>query len=355
MRNFASVNREELYMQRCNDLASRGIAQVAPNPMVGAVLVYEDRVIGEGYHMQYGQAHAEVNCLASVKAEDQQLISRSTLYVSLEPCNHFGKTPPCTDLIIRNKIPEVVIGCSDSFEKVNGTGIQKLKEAGINVKCGILEEEAQFLNRRFFTFHQKQRPYIILKWAQSKDGFIAADANHRTKISNEITDKLVHQWRSEESAIMVGTHTVHFDNPELTVRHVSGRNPVRVIIDKNLSIPDNSKILNQEAPTIIFNEISDVEKGLNRFVILDFAEDSLSQMMSYLYRENILSVIVEGGQKLLQSFIDQHLWDEARVITNNDLELQGGVVAPQLNAVEKKEEGFELQNNRINFYYQKRG
>ena len=355
MRNFASVNRNKLYMQRCIDLASRGIAQVAPNPMVGAVLVYEDRVIGEGYHMHYGQAHAEVNCLASVKAEDQQLISRSTLYVSLEPCNHFGKTPPCSDLIIKNKIPEVVIGCSDSFEKVNGTGIQKLKEAGINVKCGILEEEAQFLNRRFFTFHQKQRPYIILKWAQSKDGFIAADANHRTKISNEITDKLVHQWRSEESAIMVGTHTVHFDNPELTVRHVSGRNPVRVIIDKNLSIPDNSKILNQEAPTIIFNEISDIEKGLNRFVKLDFAQDSLSQMMSYLYQEKIMSVIVEGGQKLLQSFIDQHLWDEARVIKNKDLELQRGVAAPKLNAVEKKEDGFELQNNRINFYYQKMG
>ena len=347
---FTSMNRDEIYILRCLDLASKGLPNVAPNPMVGAVLVYEDRVIGEGYHMQFGQPHAEVNCLNSVKAEDHKFISESTLYVSLEPCNHQGKTPPCTDLIIKNKIIRVVIGCKDPFEKVNGTGFQKLKDAGIEVKMGILERKAIQLNKRFFTFHQQRRPYIILKWAQSKDGYIAASQSYPTKISNAITDKLVHQWRSEELGIMVGTNTVIADNPKLTVRHIGGKNPVRIILDRKLKVNPDAAILDDSAPTIIFNQIIEKQEGTNHFVKLTDENYNLKGFLEFLHSIGILSILVEGGAGLLQSFIDNNFWDEVRVITNTNLNLTSGVAAPILND-SSKGEVLTLQNDAVTFYY----
>ena len=346
------MNRDEIYMLRCLDLASKGLPDVAPNPMVGAVLVYDNRVIGEGYHMQFGQPHAEVNCLDSIREADFKLICKSTLYVSLEPCNHQGKTPPCTDLIIKNKIPRVVIGCKDPFEKVNGTGIQKLREAGIEVQVGVLENKAIQLNKRFFTFHQQNRPYIILKWAQSKDGFIAASYDNQTKISNAITDKLVHQWRSEESGIIVGTQTVITDNPKLTVRHVVGKNPVRIFIDRNLQVNPESAILDKSVPTIIFNMIIEKNEGLNHYVKLSNDNYDLTEILKSLHSFGLMSILVEGGSKLLQSFIDNNIWDEARVITNTELHLFSGIASPVLKAAIQGEL-LSIQNDSIAFYHKK--
>lgn len=349
---FTSMNRDETYILRCIDLASKGLPNVAPNPMVGAVLVYDDRVIGEGYHMQFGQPHAEVNCLHSVKKADLKYISESTLYVSLEPCNHQGKTPPCTDLIIKNKIPRIVIGCKDPFEKVNGTGIQKLKEAGIEVEVGVLENKAIQLNKRFFTFHLQKRPYIILKWAQSKDGFIAASNDKQTKISNAITDKLVHQWRSEESGIMVGTNTVIADNPKLTVRHIQGKDPVRIFIDRNLQVNPESAILDGSAPTIIFNLIIEKKEGLNHYVKLNNENYDLPEILKSLHSFGLMSILVEGGSKLLQSFINNNIWDEARIITNTELHLFSGIASPVLkDAIQG--ELLSIQNDSIAFYHKK--
>jgi len=346
------MNKDETYMLRCLDLASKGLQNVAPNPMVGAVLVYQGRVIGEGYHMQFGQPHAEVNCLTSVKEADLKYICESTLYVSLEPCNHQGKTPPCTALILKNKIPKVVIGCKDPFEKVNGSGIQKLIDAGVEVEISVLESKAIQLNKRFFTFHQHKRPYIILKWAQSNDGYIATSQNIQTKISNAITDKLVHQWRSEESGIMVGTHTVIFDNPKLTVRHIIGENPVRIFLDRNLKTDLQSAILDDSAPTIIFNQISEKKVGTNQYVKLTNENYNLNGILKSLHSLGIMSILVEGGTQLLQSFIDNKIWDEARVITNTDLDIFSGVSSPVLKDANKGNVLF-LQNDSLAYYYKK--
>src|SRR5258706_3862500 len=256
-------------MRRCLELATLGAGNVAPNPMVGAVLVYHGRIIGEGYHQKYGEAHAEPNSIASVKEEDRKLISQSTMYVSLEPCVHFGKTPPCADLIIKHKIPKVVIGCRDPFKEVNGRGIEKLKAAGVETEPGVLEKECKELNKRFFTFHTKHRPYIILKWAQTANGFIATSpqtplqrrgafeesANKRLLISNEYSNRLVHKWRSEEAAILVGTNTALKDDPQLTTRLWTGNNPVRMVIDMDLKLPSSLKLFDDEVSTIIFNTI----------------------------------------------------------------------------------------------------
>ncbi|MBI3882924.1 MAG: bifunctional diaminohydroxyphosphoribosylaminopyrimidine deaminase/5-amino-6-(5-phosphoribosylamino)uracil reductase RibD [Sphingobacteriales bacterium] len=242
-------------MQRCLELAKLGAGSVAPNPMVGAVLVYEDRIIGEGYHQQYGQAHAEVNCINSVKKEDKELISKSTIYVSLEPCAHYGKTPPCVNLIIEKQIPHVVVACRDSYKEVNGKGIEILKATGVNVVLGILEKEAIELNKRFFTFHREQRPYIILKWAQSGNAKIGNADFSRVLISNEQTNKHVHKWRSEEAAILVGTNTALYDNPSLTTRLWQGNNPVRLVIDTDLKLPTSLQLFNGEVKTIVFNKV----------------------------------------------------------------------------------------------------
>lgn len=341
-------------MQRCLQLASLGAGKVAPNPMVGAVLVYGGRIIGEGYHQQFGEAHAEVNCVNSVAVADQEFINRSTLYVSLEPCTHFGKTPPCTDLIIKNKIPHVVIGCLDSFiaddtvlsdKMLQGKGMAKLKAAGVDVVVGILEDDCRALNSRFFTFHENSRPYIILKWAQSRDGKIArlpdsyrdspgqildrADAG-RFLISNKFTNRLVHKWRTEESAILVGTNTALLDDPALTVRLWPGKNPLRLVIDSELRLPGHLKLFDGSTKTIVFNYIKQEQQENLLYQRLSRTENLLTQILAVLYKMQNISLIVEGGSMLLQSFIDADLWDEARMITNTEMTINNGLAAPIL-------------------------
>ncbi len=299
--------------------------------MVGAVLVHNERIIGEGYHQRYGEAHAEVNCLNSVSEHDQPLIAASTLYVSLEPCAHYGKTPPCADLIIKNKIPKVVIGCSDPFKEVDGMGIDKLVNAGVEVMQPVLEKQCIELNRRFFTFHQQQRPYIILKWAQSADQKIAGKSRAPVFITNEFTNRLVHKWRGEEAAIMVGTNTALFDNPSLTTRKWKGENPVRLVLDANLRLPPSLNLYDRSHRTIIFNKLKH-EDADNIFYYQLINELSIvQQMMDACFQLNIQSVIVEGGAQLLQSFINEETWDEARVLTNSALMIGEGLSSPVLS------------------------
>ncbi len=330
-------------------MASLGLGNVAPNPMVGAVLVYGNRIIGEGFHQQYGQAHAEVNCINSVKKHDQHLIEKSTLYVSLEPCNHFGKTPPCSDFIIAYKIPKVVIACADPFEKVNGSGIKKLSDSGIEIITAILEKESIDLNKRFFTFHQQKRPFIILKWAQSENQCISGFQGKSIKISNALTDVLVHKWRSEEAAIMVGTNTVKMDNPSLTTRNWAGKNPIRIFIDRDLKIEQKAKILDQSAPTIILNQNINKIDRKNDFIQINFECDIIPQLNELLYQKNIQSVIIEGGAKLLQTFIDVGVWDEARIITNQTMIIENGIASPNFeNKTSFKQE--KIENDLIQYF-----
>ncbi len=316
------------YMFRCLELARHGAGFVSPNPMVGAVLVYQNRIIGEGWHQVYGGPHAEVNCIRSVNQADEYLIHDSTLYVSLEPCAHFGKTPPCSHLIIEKKIRKVVVACSDPFEAVNGKGIQLLQQAGIEVITGVLEKEAMDLNSRFFCFHQQKRPYIILKWAQSSDGFIAGISEDRLLITHEQTNRLVHRWRSEEAAILIGTETAIKDNPSLTNRYWLGKSPLRLVIDKHLRLPDNLVMFQDGNPFIIFNEQKTGEQGALRFIKITADQPFIDQLFVYCYQNGIQSILVEGGAKLLQSFIDANQWDEARVITNTSLQAGSGLAAP---------------------------
>ncbi len=326
----------EFFMQRCVDLSQTGMGAVAPNPMVGSVLVHEGRIIGEGFHRVYGQAHGEVNCINSVQEELQSLIPKATMYVSLEPCAHHGKTPPCADLIIARKIPKVVVGCVDTFSAVAGKGIQRMKDAGIEVITGVLEEACRAVNRRFFTFHEKKRPYIILKLAQSADGFIATPDGQPVRISNPYTDRLVHQWRTREMAIMVGKHTALKDDPKLTARLWPGKQPLRIVIDRRLEIPGHYQLHSEEAPTIFVSEDA-----------FDFNQDIIPQLLTRLHADNIQSVIVEGGAHLLQQFIDS-VWDEARVITGKHL-LGGGLQAPVLHNALLQEE-LEVQGDLISMY-----
>jgi diaminohydroxyphosphoribosylaminopyrimidine deaminase/5-amino-6-(5-phosphoribosylamino)uracil reductase len=336
-------------MIRCLELARLGAGHTAPNPMVGAVLVHGDRVIGEGYHRQYGQAHAEVNAIASVKEEDRQYIPEATLYVSLEPCAHHGKTPPCADLVIEKKIPRVVIGCRDPFPQVNGKGIEKLLAAGVEVELGMMEKECVELNRRFFTFNTLNRPFIVLKWAQSANGRIAGGEGVRTLISNEYTNRLVHKWRTEEAAILVGTRTALLDDPALTARLWKGPDPVRLVIDKDLRLPPTLKLFGGGAQTIVFNMLRHEEKGPVHYYQLATDSSLVQKIAVALYRLKIQSVLVEGGARLLQSFIDEGCWDEARVITNNELEIPGGLSSPVLgDAVLRSRE--TLFSDTIRYY-----
>lgn len=339
---------DEKFMERCIALAQLGAGRVAPNPMVGAVLVHEHQVIGEGYHQQFGKAHAEVNCLNSVTEVNQSLVSASTLYVSLEPCAHYGKTPPCADLIVSKKIHKVVIGCRDIYKEVSGKGIEKLKKAGIEVLTGVLENDCKSLNKRFFTFHVKQRPYIILKWAQSGNEKIS-NGVERTFISNQYSNRLVHKWRSEEAGILVGRNTVLLDNPELTTRLWPGKNPVRIVFDKQLIISDSAKVYNDSAPTFIFNCKKSATENNIEWIRLN-ENNFLEEALFSLYQRNIQSVMVEGGRETLQSFIDAGLWDEARVITNNEMLIEKGIPAPELgNYSYGKEEKY--LNDTVRFYY----
>ncbi len=330
-------------MTRCLQLAELGAGNVAPNPMVGAVLVYEDKIIGEGYHQKYGAAHAEVNCVNSVTEENKFLIEKGILFVSLEPCSHFGKTPPCTDLIIKNKIRKVVIGCKDVYKEVAGTGIQRLQNAGVEVIAGLLEKESIRLNKRFFTFHQKFRPYIILKWAQTVNRKIGS-AERRILISDEYTNRLVHKWRSEEAALLIGTNTALHDNPSLTTRLWQGENPIRIVIDKELKVPSALKVFDTDAKTLIYNLVKNSTEENLIYIKLE-NENFIEQMLQSLFEMNIQSVIIEGGAKTLQSFINEGLWDEARVITNEQLITENGIAAPEMKdfILEKEERYFSDQ------------
>lgn len=326
------MNEYEKYMKRCLELAALGKGNTAPNPMVGSVIVLNDQIIGEGYHRRCGEAHAEVNAIASVK--DQTLLVHSTLYVSLEPCAHYGKTPPCADLIVSKKIPHVVVGTTDSNKLVAGKGIEKLLQAGCKVDMGILEKECREINRRFFTFQEQKRPYIILKWAQTADGFIdikRESTERAARISNELSQTLVHKWRSEEQAIMVGTNTAMMDNPQLTTRKWPGKNPIRIVLDRNLRLPASLHLFDQSVPTIVFNEKSNQEQANRTYIQIAFSDKLIDSVLNELYKRNIQSVIIEGGAKLLNSFIEAGKWDEARVFTA-DKYFREGVKAPILNA-----------------------
>ena len=312
-------------MQRCLELAKKGFPHNSPNPMVGCVIVYKNRIIGEGYHEKYGNSHAEVNAIDSVK--DKSLISQSILYVNLEPCSHFGNTPPCSDLIIKHKIPKVVIGCIDTFTEVSGRGIEKMQKKGIIVESSVLEKESRELNKRFLTFHEEKRPYIILKWAKSKDGFIAPIQHDKSFWMTCRKSKiLTHQWRAEEDGILIGRITAEKDNPLLTVREVEGNNPTRIVIDKSLKLSQNLNLFNIQAETIIFNELESTKKHTNNYIKIDF-QNVISNMLDELHKRNMHSVIVEGGAKVLQSFITSKLWDEARVFIA-DCKLESGIAAP---------------------------
>lgn len=318
-------------MRRCFDLATKGLGNTYPNPLVGSVIVYRDTIIGEGWHHKAGEAHAEVNAINSVK--NKALLKESTLYVSLEPCNHYGKTPPCAHLIVENKIPSVVIGTVDPFKQVNGNGITTLKKAGIEVVMSSLKEEAIYLNRRFFTLHQKQRPYLILKWAQSSDGFLAPlQEKRKTKspvfLSTKEDQILVHQWRKEEEAILVGAQTVIDDNPQLTTRWINGRHPVRVILDPNQRIPKDATVFSTHSPTYhLTNQLLGLKKSST-------PQQFLSSSLTFLAQQNISSLIVEGGKKTLEYFINASLWDEARIFKSTT-QLKEGIIAPT---------GISLQN-----------
>jgi diaminohydroxyphosphoribosylaminopyrimidine deaminase / 5-amino-6-(5-phosphoribosylamino)uracil reductase len=349
---FWWLNTHEKYMHRCIELAQLGAGSVAPNPMVGAVLVYNGNIIGEGWHRHYGGPHAEVNCINSVAENNQSFIQRSTLYVSLEPCAHYGKTPPCSKLIIENNIPEVVIGCRDVYKEVDGKGIQQLQEAGINTTTGILEKEAKHLNRRFFTFQQQHRPFIILKWAQTGNEKISKADFSRLLISNEYTNRLVHQWRSEEAAIMVGTNTALHDNPYLTTRLWKGKNPLRIVIDNDLKLPSSLHLFDGSVETLVFNQKKQETGGTVKYYKLDKNDDSIREMLNILFELKIQSVLVEGGAALLQSFIDSSCWDEARIITSKEMIKDAGIAAPILKNSTEQQEAF-IQNDRICFYTNK--
>ena len=342
---------DELYMQRCFELALKGIGKVAPNPMVGCVIVSEGEIIGEGHHRQFGKAHAEVNAISNaIENGNEKKLAGSSLYVNLEPCSHFGKTPPCTDLIISKKIKKVFIANKDPFEFVNGNGISKLRNAGIEVVDSLLSQEGLSLNKRFFTFHEKKRPYVILKFAQTKDGFISPEENStfKKKISNPLSDQLVHQWRSEEMSIMIGTLTALKDNPLLTVRLLRGNNPIRIVIDKDLKIPSNYRLFNSDAPSWIYNEKINQTKGNIVWRKINFTENFLEELLVSLYENNILSVFIEGGKNLIDQFIEKGFWDEIRVITS-DIVFGKGLSSPNINF--KATNTMSIENDQISIYY----
>lgn len=322
----------DIFMKRCIQLADLGRQFVSPNPRVGAVLVYQGRIIGEGYHQQYGGPHAEVHCLNSVAPENRELISQSTLYVSLEPCAHFGKTPPCADLIIRHQIPKVVVGSRDPFPDVNGKGIERLRNAGIEVITGIGEAACLALNQSFFTRHSANRPYLLLKWAQSADGYIALPDYQPTAISHPQTNRLTHQWRSETDAILIGTRTAASDNPSLTNRYWYGRSPLRMLVDLKGVLSPDLTIFSDAQKTVVFGRLPNPLQTSDQLSLVPITEKDqfIPALIEYCNTHNIQSVLIEGGPSLQQSFIDTGCWDEARIITNTKLNLEQGIPAPRL-------------------------
>jgi diaminohydroxyphosphoribosylaminopyrimidine deaminase/5-amino-6-(5-phosphoribosylamino)uracil reductase len=341
---------DQMYMQRAIDLARLGSGKVAPNPMVGAVIVLNDRILGEGYHKVFGGSHAEVYAIEQV--EDKVLLKEATIYVTIEPCAHHGKTPPCADLLVRHQLKRVVIGCLDPFLKVNGKGVEILHRAGIQVDVGVLEKECRELNKRFFTFHERQRPYVILKWAQTRDGFL-----DKTRAKNETgihwittaeTKVLVHKWRSEEQSILVGRKTAQNDDPSLTVRELSGNNPIRVIIDSQLKLSPNLNVFSDDAPTLIFNRFRNDVNGNNEWVKI--SETNTELILNELYKRNIQSVFVEGGSRTIQYFIFGNVWDEARVIIG-DVHFGSGKRAPIISKAPS--ETFSFGSDQVYIYFRK--
>lgn len=327
------MTNHETFIKRCIEIAKNGLGSTRPNPMVGSVIVYNEKIIGEGFTSSYGGNHAEVNAINSVK--DKSLLKQSTIYVTLEPCSHFGQTPPCSDLIIKHQIPNVVIGCIDDNIQVAGKGIQKLKQAGSDVIVGVLEKACKTHHKRFFTFHNKKRPYIILKWAETLDGFIAPETKNEQKpvwITNEFSRQLAHKWRTEEQAILVGTNTVLQDNPSLTARDWIGQNPIRIVLGRDEKLPKNLSVFNDEAKTIFLTEKSEYESQEKKA-----ANATGNQICDILYNNNINSVIIEGGAKTLQMFINENLWDEARVFTSS-ITFKTGVQAPKFSGTLVSEE-----------------
>lgn len=338
------------YMYRCIELARLGVGTVAPNPMVGSVLVHDQRIIGEGWHKQYGGPHAEVNCINSVSEADRVLIPSATLYVSLEPCAHYGKTPPCSQLIIQQGIKKVVIGCRDPFEAVNGKGIEQLIKAGIEVITDVLETECISLNQRFFNFHQLHRPFIVLKWAQTADGFMAGNTSERLMITSANTNRLVHKWRSEEAAILIGTETALVDDPSLTNRLWNGTNPVRMVIDRKLRLPSTLNIFNDGYSTIVFNEEKQWIEGKVNYVQLDSTTSMIDQILTYCYQQQLQSILVEGGATLLKSFLQEGKWDEVRVLTNKTMQIGSGLAAPVIPSISPFEKT-NISTDEICFYH----
>lgn len=343
---MTNYSEHEKYMQRCIDLARNGFGNTAPNPMVGSVIVHKGKIIGEGFHRNCGEPHAEVNAINSV--QNKNILKESTIYVNLEPCSHYGKTPPCANLIASLEIPKVVIGSIDTAAHVSGKGVEILESAGCDVTVGVLEKECRELNKRFFTFHEKQRPYIILKWAQTKDGFIDINRDDNapvqpTWITNDYAKALVHKWRAEEQAILVGTNTALQDNPSLTTRNWIGKNPLRIVFDQNLKLPLDLKLFDHTADTLIIADIKakslEKKKLLNNIGIefVDYSNDFYTQLFKILVKKNIQSIIIEGGEKVLTSFIERNLWDEARIFTG-DVKFYKGVKAPKFDKEIKKSE-----------------
>ncbi len=344
------MNIHEKYIKRCIELAQNGLGTTYPNPMVGSVVVHNNKIIGEGWHRKAGEPHAEVNAINSVSNE--ALLKDAVIYVSLEPCSHYGKTPPCSDLIIAKGIKKVVIGTMDPFAKVAGRGIKKLLDAGCKVKVGVLEDECLELNKRFFTFHKKQRPYIILKWAQTTDCFIAPiiqDNNRPVWITNKYSGQMVHKWRSEEDAILVGTKTVLKDNPSLNIRKWTGNDPTRIIIDRTLKTPIDFSVLDGTQKTIVICDQSEENPEIDKLTYekIDFSDNISKQICEVLYKNDLQSLIIEGGSNILQQFIDSGLWDEARIFTGSS-EFQKGVKAPTIKG--KLVSETEIKGDRLKIY-----
>jgi diaminohydroxyphosphoribosylaminopyrimidine deaminase/5-amino-6-(5-phosphoribosylamino)uracil reductase len=327
---------DEQMMQRCIQLASLGLGLTYPNPLVGCVIVHDGKILAEGWHQKAGCSHAEVNAIRQI--QDKEVLKNSTLYVSLEPCAHHGKTPPCADLIVEHQIPRVVIGTVDPFAKVNGLGVQKLKNAGIEVKIGVLEHESRELNKRFFTFHEEKRPYIILKWAQTADGYMGSLKEEQKWITNSFSKQLVHKWRAEEQGILVGFQTAKIDNPQLNLRLWEGNPPTRFVLDRNLELDHSLYLFDQTQPTIVFTEKEKKDVKNLKFLTSNFGSDFLQGILREIYEQEIQSIIVEGGRKTLDLFIGEGIWDEARVFSSSH-SWREGIQAPQIKGdlqLEKK-------------------
>ena len=335
---------DEMYMSRCIQIATNGLGTTYPNPFVGSVIVHNNKIIGEGFTSEYGGPHAEVNAINSVK--NPELLKESTLYVTLEPCSHHGKTPPYADLIIKKEIPRVVIGTLDPFSKVNGQGYLRLLKNGVDVTLNILENECLELNKRFLTFHQKKRPYIILKWAQTEDGYMGRDDIQKW-ITNQYSKQLVHKWRTEEEAILVGKNTALIDNPQLNSRLWNGKNPLRIAIDKNLAIPRSFHLFDQSQPTVIFNSLEDFEEENLILKKIDFSEKIVPQVIDYLFQKNIQSLIIEGGSDTIQYFIETNLWDEARILSSDTI-WNEGILAPRIKGTRIGK--YRFLNDELNIF-----